>query len=265
MNAVPHLEAVTGPKQAAGWGDLIDELDRWAEVERVARFWWRDDDAVRPTPQLDRLLVLADGVPIGLAVIPAAVEPGLAERLSGLGWAGVLQHGWRHANHGRHGKKSEYPPTRNSAEVAVELADGRACLAALFGPQALPIFVPPWNRFAPDFLSLLPAAGLGALSAMAPNRGPPLPPGIADIDVHVDPVAWKDGSGFIGTETALSRILGELRTRRLGDMPVSTAIGILTHHLIMDDPTAAFIARLRTVIREHGAARWMAPEEMLPA
>ena len=135
MNAVPHLGAVTGPKQAAGWGDLIDELDRWAALARVARFWWRDDDAIRPTPQLDRLLVLADGIPIGLAVIPAAAEASLAERLSGLAWVGVLQHGWRHTNHARHGKKSEYPPTRNSAEVAVELADGRARLAALFAAR----------------------------------------------------------------------------------------------------------------------------------
>jgi hypothetical protein len=265
MNAVPHLEAVTGPKQATGWGDLIDELDRWAEAARVARLWWRDDDAVRPTPQLDRLLGLADGVPIGLAVIPASVEPGLAERLVGLAGVAVLQHGWRHANHARHGKKSEYPPTRNSAAVAAELVDGRVRLAELFGAQALPIFVPPWNRFAPEFVPLLPAAGFGALSAMAPIRGPPLPSGIADIDVHVDPVAWKDGSGFIGTDATLGRILGELRNRRLGDIPVSGAIGILTHHLIMDDPTAAFIARLRTVIREHRAAQWIAPEEMLPA
>jgi len=265
MNAVPHLEAVTGPKQAAGWDDLIEELDRWAEVARVVRFWWRDDDAVQPTPQLDRLLVLADGVPIGLAVIPAAVESGSSRGCPAWPGLGCCKHGWRHANHGRHGKKCEYPPTRNSAEVAVELADGRACLAALFGRQALPIFVPPWNRFAHDFVSLLPAAGLGGLSAMAPNRGPPLPPEIAGIDVHVDPVGWKDGNGFIGTETALSRILGELRTRRLGDMPVSGALGILTHHLIMDDPTVAFIARLCTVIGEHSAAQWIAPEEMLPA
>src|SRR5258708_39936005 len=104
MNAMPHLEAVTGPKQATGWGDLIDELNRWAALARVARFWWRDDDAVQPTPQLDRLLVLADGIPIGLAVIPAAVEPGLAEWLSGLAWVVVLQHGWRHFIYGRHVK-----------------------------------------------------------------------------------------------------------------------------------------------------------------
>src|SRR5260221_8193536 len=123
MNAVPHVEAVTGPKQATGWGDLIDELDRWAPLARAARFWWRDDDAVRPTPQLDRLLGLADDVPIGLAVIPAVVEPKLAERLFGLDGVVGLQHGSRHTNHARHGKKSEYPPTRNSAEVTAELAD----------------------------------------------------------------------------------------------------------------------------------------------
>ena len=41
-----------------GWADLDAELDRWKAAGRAATLWWRDDDATRPTPALDRLLAL---------------------------------------------------------------------------------------------------------------------------------------------------------------------------------------------------------------
>jgi hypothetical protein len=265
MNAAPHFHAVMGTKPATLWEDLREELDRWAEIGRIAGFWWRDDDAVEVTPRLDRLLSLADRVPIGLAVIPSRVERNLAEALSRLPWVAVLQHGWCHTNHAQQGKKSEYPFGRSTGEVATELTDGRTRLVSLFGSQALSIFVPPWNRFAPEFVPFLPDAGINGLSTMAQNRDASLPPGIAGIDVHVDLTAWRDGGGFIGTDNALTRIFGELHMRRLGTVPASEEIGILTHHLIMDDPTADFIRRLCAIIDDHRAARWVAPAEMLPA
>jgi hypothetical protein len=261
MNAL-HAEAVTGLRQVA-WGDLIDELDQWSAAGRVAEFWWRDDDAVRPTPQLDQLLDLADGIPIGLAVIPAGAQPALAKRLHRASDVAVLQHGWSHTDHARSGKKSEYPPTRISGEVITELVDGRARLASLFGARALPIFVPPWNRFAPEFALLLPEAGLKALSVMAPTDWPELPAEVVSIDVHLDPVAWREHGGFLGTDAVLGRLVGEMRTRRMTHRWQSGAIGILTHHLIMDDLTADFIERLSAVIRRHTAARWIAPAETL--
>ena len=59
---------------------------------------------------------------------------------------GVLQHGWRHANHARGGKKErEYPAERHPVDVADELEEGRQRLRSLFGPRVLPVFVPPWN------------------------------------------------------------------------------------------------------------------------
>jgi hypothetical protein len=38
------------------WPDLVAELDRWGETGHVASLWWRDDDAVAPTPVLTALL-----------------------------------------------------------------------------------------------------------------------------------------------------------------------------------------------------------------
>ncbi len=253
----------------AGWPDLVDELDRWHSAGRVAGLWWRDDDAVATTPCLDRLLSLAGDAPLALAVIPADAEPGLAAALATMPQIAVLQHGWRHANHASVGKKSEFPAGRPHGEVAADLAAGRRRLAALFGTRALPVLVPPWNRFADEFLPLLTASGIVALSVMArPQRRSPTH-GIAPLDVEVDLVAWHGGRGFIGEAAALGGIVAGLGARRRGvtdpdSARASSMTGILTHHLVMDDACAAFLRELRPLIERHPAARWASVDELLP-
>src|SRR5438105_9928618 len=131
------------------WPDLMAEFDRWEEAGRVATLWWRDDDAVAPTARLGRLLSIASGVPVSLAVIPADAEQELAQwvtrylRSTPKASVAVLQHGWRHLNHSGGGKKSEFPVGRSRSEVASELAAGRARLSDLFGTRAQAVLVPP--------------------------------------------------------------------------------------------------------------------------
>jgi peptidoglycan/xylan/chitin deacetylase (PgdA/CDA1 family) len=240
----------------AKWPDLVSELDRWEETAQVATLWWRDDDAVAMTPALARLLSVAGPTPLALAVIPQTAEPGLADGLRGRESVSVLQHGWSHTNHGGAGKKSEFPPERPETEVESDLRHGRERLTELFGEVA-PVLAPPWNRFAPEFETLLPRAGIAALSTMGSReRG-----AAARVDVHVDLVAWKAGRGFVGTEAALGGIVAELRRRRRGDS--AGPVGILTHHLIMDDATAEFVSELVSVVARHPAARWTDIREVL--
>lgn len=249
---------------SADWPDLVAELDRWGEAGQVAGLWWRDDDAVKPTPELASLLRLAGDVSLALAVIPAAAEPDLPGFLRATPQVAVLQHGWRHANHAALGtKKSEFPDGRSAATVASELAQGHARLAELFGPRALPVLVPPWNRFAAGFVPLLTEIGIVGLSSMASREAVPPPAGIVRMDVHVDLVAWKDGRRFVGAEVALSGLIAHLRARRLGSAEPDTPVGILTHHLVMDRATAGFLNRLITTVAEHDAARWAAAAELL--
>ena len=259
MNDLVRANAAT----AAEWPDLVDELDRWGEAGRVATLWWRDDDAVTATPQLDDLLSLAGGIHVGLAVIPARARPELADALQGAPDVAVLQHGWQHANRAANGRKSEYPEGRPAAVVAAEVGAGRDRLKALFGSRALPVLVPPWNRFAGEFLPLLPAAGIAGLSAMASRRETVPSPALRRTDVHVDVVAWRGGRGFVGNAAALSTLVGCLQARRLGVAAMSGPIGILTHHLIMDDGTAAFLDRLIALTAAHAAARWANITELL--
>ncbi len=259
MNDLPGVDAVT----TAEWPDLVDELDRWGLAGRVAILWWRDDDAVTVTPQLGDLLRLAGEVPVALAVIPALARPELATALRGRPQVGVLQHGWQHANRARHGKKSEYPEGRSASVVAAEIGAGRARLKALFGGRALAALVPPWNRFAGEFLPLLSGNGIAGISTMVSPDGAALPPGLVAIDVHVDLVAWQGDRGFIGTAAALGGLVGHLRATRLGAAASAGPIGILTHHLIMDGPTAAFLDRLIALTRAHAAAHWATAGELL--
>jgi hypothetical protein len=251
------------PQVAAGWGDLTAELDLWGEAGRRATLWWRDDDAVTATPQLTDLLRLAGPVPLALAVIPAFAGSQLAIALTDQPQIVVLQHGWQHVNRAGNGKKSEYPPERPAAIVAAEIDAGWARLQALFGPRALPVFVPPWNRFANEFLPILAKLGIARLSGMASRPRAELPFPLAALDVHLDLVAWRDTCGFIGEAAALAVLVGLLQTNRCAADAGDRPIGILTHHLIIDPATAAFVARLISVTSTHRAAHWAAVADLI--
>ena len=260
MSVLPRVDAAT----TAEWPDLVAELDRWGKAGQVASLWWRDDDAVAATPELISLLRLAGDAPLALAVIPAELDPDLSGLLQSMPRVAVLQHGWRHANQAMPGgKKSEYPATRNAAAVMAELIAGGDRLEACFGPQALPVLVPPWNRFAAEFAPLLTKAGIAGLSSMASRVAPPLPAGVTAINVHLDLTAWKADRGFIGTAAALAGLIGHLRACRLRSADRAMATGILTHHLVMDRATAGFLDRLVMAVDRHAAARWAPAVELL--
>ena len=245
------------------WPDLMAEFDRWEEAGKVATLWWRDDDAVAPTARLGRLLSIASGVPVSLAVIPADAQWELAQwlaqhlRSAPKASVAVLQHGWRHLNHSGVGKKSEFPAERPRPEVAFELAAGRARLSDLFGTRALPVLVPPWNRFDDSLLGLLGRCGLTGISRAGPRSSSPRAPGVIEANIHVDLVAWKGSRGFVGEDAALGGLVEHLRARRLHAVWADEPTGILTHHLLQDEATDAFLDRLVAVSLAHPAVLWL--------
>lgn len=241
------------------WRDFSEELNRWGAEGRLATLWWRDDDAAIPCRQLDDLLRLADGTPVTLAVIPARAGPVLADWLeqSAPSSVRVLQHGWRHASHGGSGKKSEFPISRARDRAASDLRDGHERLALLFGPRALSVLVPPWNRFDDAFLPLLIEIGIGAISTIK-SRGAAYPlAGIYASNVHVDLVAWRKQREFIGAAPALGALSAHLQARRCGSADANEPTGILTHHLVQDNATTAFLTELIGSTRAHPAVRWL--------
>jgi hypothetical protein len=255
---------VSPPVGPATWSDLQHELERWRACGRCATLWWRDDDAVAPSRRLDNLLSIAGDTPVAIAVIPAQAEARLAARLDAAPDAAirVLQHGWRHCDHAQGGKKSEFPASRPRAEIAADLTRGRTRLRALFGRRALPVLAPPWNRVDPTVTPLLAESGLRAISQIHPRSSAWAAALVFAANVHVDLIAWRGERGFVGEAAALGGIVGHLRVRREGRVDPDEPTGILTHHLVQDEATGAFLGRLVAATRGHGAARWLGADEV---
>jgi peptidoglycan/xylan/chitin deacetylase (PgdA/CDA1 family) len=237
------------------WQRLAAELDRWAPGE--ATFWWRDDDAIAPSPALGRLLALGPQ-PLAIAVIPAQMTPALAEILAG-GPVDVLQHGYAHRNYEPPGtKKAELGAARPLAAVREELRRGAQFLAAAFGNQALPVLVPPWNRIAEPLIDHLAEDGYRGLSTQGTRRpvAASRQEGILQVNTHMDIVDWRGGRGFIGLEAAIDLALGHLSARRDGRADAAEPTGLLTHHLVLEDAAFDFTAEFLARTAQHPAVQW---------
>jgi len=239
------------------WPDLTLELDAWAAAGATATVWWRDDDAVEPTPALERLLDLAarHAVPLALAVIPGRASLSLAARIVATGDSVVpVQHGFAHRNHALPpARKAELGAGRPAAVVYEELARGQARMAALFGARAQPFLVPPWNRIDSGLIPALAGLGYRALSTHDARPATLAAPGLAQVNCHFDILRWTDPRGFAGDRVALKRLLHHLRGRRSGAMDATEPSGLLTHHAAHDAESWVFLERLLTVLRAHPA------------
>ncbi|MDH3593485.1 MAG: polysaccharide deacetylase family protein [Rhodospirillales bacterium] len=245
------------------WREFEQELDAWAEAGSSATFWWRDDDAVEPTAALDRLLALAAAqeVPVATAVVPGRSCIALGRRLAAAADIAIpLQHGYLHRNHAPAGeKKAELGDHRPSAQVCEDLMRGAARMAAILGPGALPVLVPPWNRIAPELVPMLPELGLTGLSTYGARAASAPVPGLTQVNTHVDIMRWDAPRGFLGESEALGLFRGHLEARRRAgtgraDADPSEPTGLLTHHLAHDEPAWEFLERLLPVLTRHPAA-----------
>jgi hypothetical protein len=255
----------------ADWDDLARELDAWAAAGLEATFWWRDDDAVAPSDALDRLLGIAaeTAAPLALAVIPKDAGPALAARLDEAAGTeiGVLQHGYAHANHGapERGKKIELGRERPAEIVIAELGVGWQRLQSLFGKRVLPVMVPPWNRIAPHLVPMLPEIGYRGLSTFGARERRETVRDLAQVNTHIDVIDWPGTRGFVGTGEALTAALEHLAARRTGAADRAEPTGLLTHHLVHDAPTNAFLSAFLGHTGAHRAVRWLPAGAVFPA
>jgi hypothetical protein len=218
-----------------------------------AILWWRDDDAGRPHPNLDRLLALAraTATPVALAVVPAWLEEPVAEAIRAIPEATVLQHGWAHEDQAAPGERRiELGGRADRGRLRNALARGRELLTRAFGARFLPILVPPWNRIARDLLGDLPGLGFCGLSIWDEGDLGPMPGGLARLDVHVDPIDWRGGRRWLGLASITERLAARLAR---GERPV----GLVTHHLVTGPEAWHELALLLELLHEHPGARLM--------
>lgn len=233
---------------------LRETLDRIAGSGRKVKLWLRDDDAVEPTPALDRLLDLtgAHGVPVTLAVIPEQTGTALAARLDAAPHALVAVHGWSHRNYAPAGeKKQELGAHRGEDVVLAELKAGFAKLESLHAPRFNAMLVPPWNRIAASLPPRLGALGFTALSTFGKEKeGASIPL----INTHVDVMDWHGTRGGRPAADLFAELAGWIARP---DAPPQ--IGVLTHHLVHDPAVWAFLESLFTLTADHPACAWVKP------
>jgi hypothetical protein len=207
-------------------------------------FFFRDDDAGWRDDRLRELLDVFDGVPLDLAVIPAALSDELADELLARTGVGLHQHGWAHENHEPEGRKHEFGPSRRRAAQRADIERGRERLAALLGDRLDPIFTPPWNRCTADTGACLVELGFRVLSREA--RAEPLRlPGLAEIPVRVD---WVKPE----REALLAEAI------RAGGV-----CGVMFHHAVMEAGDMRAAAELLAVVGGHPRARCVAMMELV--
>lgn len=247
-------------QQDSIWNLLTDELDMWQNAGRTATFWWRDDDAIQYTEQLEQLdqLSRTHSVPLSIAAIPARLQPSLIDFVKTRQNITVLQHGYAHQSHAAKGvKKIEIGGQREAGDIEAELRDGYHILSEAFGDQFLPVLVPPWNRIDVHAYALLTRVGFTGLSSMWARKEAFPVAGLHQVNCHLDPVNWRQDRGIIDEHLAIGQLHLHLFGRRTGFLDADEPTGILSHHLDQTAEVWNFCDHLFKLLTEHPAASWL--------
>lgn len=245
------------------WRPLQDELQLWQREGLRLPVWWRDDDAITVTPQLEQLTEMANalGLAVHLAVIPRDAEPLLAQYAAANPMLVPVVHGWAHQNHApTPEKKSEFGLHRAKADIANEASEGLSRLHGMFKSGLCPMFVPPWNRIAPEVIATLPAHGYRILSTATPRKARMAAPGLEKVNTHLDPIDWHGTRGLADPDALIGQTAALLKDRRKGRTDNTEPFGVLTHHLVHDDDIWTFTQRLLTRLLDGPGFAWSAPE-----
>jgi hypothetical protein len=228
-------------------GHWLEPVERALDAAgEAAVLCFRDDDAGWDDAGLIRLLDRFDGVPLDVAVIPAALRPPLAAELCARPAVRLHQHGYAHVNHEPTGRKCEFGAARPHAAQRRDIAAGKERLAELLGDMVDPVFTPPWNRCTVDTGRCLVELGFEVLSRE--SRAAPLAiPGLREVPVHVD---WVR----LARDEAAERLAAAIRA--------GAPAGVMFHHAEMDETSRGAASELLALVGGHERAR---PRSLLDA
>lgn len=170
-------------------------------------------------------------VPLAMAVVPAWLSSTRIEQLFRdtpldedlWGWH---QHGWRHVNWQRSGKKSEFGSHRDFERQWKDIWKGRHKMSEIFDDHLLPVFTPPWNRLSPATLKILHELSFAAVSLADPMpRGHKANSDLLNLRVQFDLHTRKDGDARDDFENLLGGLDLHLGQKE--------PLGIMIHHQYM--------------------------------
>ncbi|MFP5212418.1 MAG: polysaccharide deacetylase family protein [Acidobacteriota bacterium] len=226
----------------------------WAAVEKnsgsyPSTVFFRADDigaGGRAFDELCRLFRHHD-VPLGMAVVPAWLSEVRKKQLFESApldeplW-GWHQHGWRHVNWQRAGKKSEFGEQRPFEKQWRDIRQGLLKMQDIFGDHFLRVFTPPWNR-----LSVATIRILQDLEFEAASTAGPFPRGnktaIKNIRVQIDLHTRKEKDGAADFNELLDEIAGIGSKRE--------PVGLMIHHHRMTAFAFEFLDELLSAIKAH--------------
>ncbi|WP_170399030.1 polysaccharide deacetylase family protein [Ruegeria arenilitoris] len=244
------------------WRPLEAELDIWQAQGLSLPLWWRDDDAISRTPQLERLSKLSRSLdlPVHLAIIPRDADAGLGDYVTQQPWLIPVVHGWAHQNHAPPDeKKSEFRLHRPLEAIIVDAQSGLERLRTLFGDRLCPMFVPPWNRIAPEVVQELPDLGYRIVSTATPRKTRESVPRLEQINTHLDPIDWRGTRGLVAADKLIIQTTDLLRDRRERRADITEPFGVLTHHLVHDQEIWTFTQELLSRLLDGPGFAWAGP------
>jgi hypothetical protein len=149
--------------------------------------------------------------------------------------------------------------------MEMDIAAGWKRLDDAFGPRALPVFVPPWNRMAPDLAQRLPAIGMLGLSTFGRAREAAAIAEVIQRNADWDPMDWRGHRGLKPRALLIDQLCDLIEQRpghgETGGLP----IGLLTHHLAHDGWVHEFLSELIARLAQSSAVRFLPADRVFRA
>ncbi len=243
------------------WSQLHATLERLRSEGRTINLFFRDDDVDEDEESLRLLLgfFVARQTPVNLAIIPGLLTGEAVDLLEAhrIGYPGLFclnQHGWRHVNHEREGRKCEFGATRGFAEQLDDIARGQARLDEAFGANWFPAFIPPWNRCEEATHRVLDQLGFRVFSAKQGGRDVT---GYAfrEISITLDLFNWRGGASLKPAEEIVDDLILQSSRPR--------TIGVMLHHKVMDERAFSFLNSLLDALEQSSIVRFHTFQSLL--
>ncbi|ROR03075.1 polysaccharide deacetylase family protein [Desulfosoma caldarium] len=245
------------------WRERLEDLVQRLPSGNKARLFFRADDIGAAGYSFDALCALfrEHGVPLALAVVPAWLTETRTARILASAplhenlW-GWHQHGWRHVNWQKTGKKAEFGHQRPLEKQWRDIWRGNMKLLNIFQDRLLPVFTPPWNRCSATTLEVLAQLGFQAVSTMDPlpkagkNKGR-----LKNLRIAVDLHTRKHEDG----PADYAALLQELRAALNKDTPA----GIMIHHQRMTSFAFTFLDELLRQLRLSEKVEFLSFQDLL--
>lgn len=245
------------------WRDQLEKAIVRASGNRAHTIFFRADDigaGGRAFEAMCRLFRYHE-IPIAMAVVPAWLS---AVRRTQLFQAAPLeepywgwhQHGWRHVNWQRVGKKSEFTEQRPFEKQWHDIWQGQQKMKEIFGDHFLPVFTPPWNRLSAATLRIIQELNFQGVSLAGPfPRGVKSPITLRNLRIQVDLHTRKEKDGLAD----FGALLEELTIHPSKREP----LGIMIHHHHMTYFAFEFLHELLSILKNRTRSRFLSFREML--